>query len=281
MIYSSSLSHLIDGANNFGQKELFQLSQSHLNLLTTCPRKFQNFYLDQLGLPQPPEQQERQDLGARFHQLMQQRELGLPIASLIQAEPKLQSWFESFNQAPPEMLEGNRQSEYRLTLAFQGYLLIAVYDLLIQGDQQVQILDWKTYSRPQNPSWLQQNWQTRLYLYILAEASDYAPKQIRMTYWFAESKGKPSAEPRSLTFAYNSELHTQTHQELTQILENLTRYLAIYRQGGTFPQVEIEAGRCHGETSSCGFAIRCQRQRENEVDNNPVNDIEAIQEILL
>lgn len=264
----------------------FQISQAHLNLLAVCPRKFQHVYLDQLGLPQAPEDQERLDLGNHFHRLIQQQELGLPIESLVQADSQLQRWFDTFNQVPPQMLLGERQSEHRRTLCFQRYLLVGIYDLLILGEQQAQVLDWKTYLRPQNQRWLKQNWQTRLYPYILAETSDYSPEQICMTYWFAESRGEQHAEPHSLTFAYNAALHEQTRQDLTQALDNLAGWLETYYSGSLFPQVTVEAGQCDrndGEASSCRFAIRCQRS----VTSNQLNpsmlasDINSVQELPL
>jgi hypothetical protein len=68
-----------------------RLSQGQLNLLETCPRKFQHIYLEQLGSPTTPEQQAHQAWGSRFHLLMQQRELGLPIEALMAADDQMQS----------------------------------------------------------------------------------------------------------------------------------------------------------------------------------------------
>lgn len=275
------------GSTNLDQG-FFQLSQAHLTLLTTCPRKFQHVYLDQLGLPSLPEEQERQTLGTRFHQLMQQRELGLPIKELLQADTHLQRWFSTFRDAPPPMLPGLRQSEHRRTLSWQNYLLTGIYDLLILG-QQAQILDWKTYSRPQNPQWLQQSWQTRLYLYLLGETSEYRPEQISMTYWFAESQGKES-EPPSLTFTYSAAHHLQTQKQLTQLLGNLTGWLESYTQNGSFPQVAIETGECQGRTTGgnfngkaleCRFASRCQRHRDRKTGVAPTTQIHNVQEVSL
>ncbi len=271
------------------QPGFLQLSQAHLTLLTACPRKFQHVYLDQLGLPSLPEAQERQALGTRFHQLMQQRELGLPIEGLTQADGQLRRWFDAFNNTSPKMLVGDRQCEHCRVLSFQRYLLTGVYDLLILAQQRAQILDWKTYSRPQNPEWLEQHWQTRLYLYLLAETSNYPPEQISMTYWFAESRHKET-EPH-ITFTYNTARHTRTQQDLTQLLGNLTDWLERYNQGSAFPQIEREVGECDGRRASsnpdqdeplwCRFAIRCQRRPESKAVIVPTAHIDQIQELPL
>jgi ATP-dependent exoDNAse (exonuclease V) beta subunit len=59
-------------------------------------------------------------------------------------------------------------------------LLTVIYDLLIEAEDNAQILDWKTYPQPKEQNRLAKDWQTRLYLYVLAETSDYLPEQISM-----------------------------------------------------------------------------------------------------
>jgi len=54
--------------------------------------------------------QERQTWGSRFHLLMQ-RELGLPIRSLIQQDTQLQSWMTAFASAAPEILTPDINSQ--------------------------------------------------------------------------------------------------------------------------------------------------------------------------
>lgn len=190
-----------------------RLSQSQLNRLTACPRKFQHIDLEQLAAPGESAQQERQDQGTRFHQLMQQWFLGLPIEPLVQDDPLLQSWLNGFVNAAPSILTLTHdrtawgQSEHIRTLEFEGYLLTVVYDLLLANQQQAQILDWKTYPRPQNPRWLLQNWQTRLYPFVLAETSDFDPEQIAMIYWFFQSSSDHVPDVQRFSVAYDAAQH--------------------------------------------------------------------------
>ncbi len=262
------------------QPQMFRLSQNQLNLLETCPRKFQHIYLEELGSPTSPEQQEKLSWGSRFHLLMQQRELGLPIESLIQEEPILQSWITSLVSAAPEILtptsDAFRQSEHRRTLNVQGYLLTVIYDLLIADSQQAQILDWKTYPQPRNRRSLAKDWQTRLYLYVLAETSDYVPDGISMTYWFVQTP----PQPQSLKFTYDAGHHEQTRQDLNRLLTQLTVWLQRYQETGEpFPQVLEALDRC----DNCNYAIRCQRMRENSALNTRelVTNIADIKEVSL
>jgi len=247
---------------------MLHLSQGQLTLLETCPRKFQHIYLEQLGVPMAPEQQERLSWGDRFHRLMQQRELGLVVENLLPVDAVIQQRVEAFVQAVPEIFQVDsktvRQSEHRRTVHMQGYLLTAIYDLLVLGEQQAEILDWKTYRQPQDARQLTQHWQTRLYPFVLAETSHYAPEQISMTYWFvpaerdlfAQSKSPEpeSLKPKSLKFVYSEALHQQTRQTLSKRLTDLTTWLERYEAGEGFPQVNSIA-----PCDTCNFALRCQR----------------------
>lgn len=244
-----------------------RLSQGQLNLLATCPRKYQHTYLEQMSSPTTPEQQERLAWGSRFHLLLQQRELGLPIESFVEEDPQMQRCLTAFFKAAPEIFTHEesgdrsifRQAEHERTLNFQGYFLTVVYDLLIADAKQGQILDWKTYARPQQRQWLAENWQTRLYLYVLAETSNYLPKQISMTYWFVQSVGEEVPNPESLKFSYNLTLHKKTQADLMLLLNKLTEWLQRYQERGeAFPQVSANLGKC----SFCQFASRCDRSRE-------------------
>lgn len=264
-----------------------RLSQGHLNLLTACPRKFQHSYLEQLTSPTDPKQEERLTLGSRFHLLMQQQEMGLPIYEMLQADPQLHRWMSAFADAAPEILTNNeqdfRESEHYRTLQINNYLITVIYDLLIANSQQAQILDWKTYTQKPQKSDLAKNWQTRLYLYVLAETGDYLPENISMTYWFVQTKDKP----QSVKFTYDGAKHRKTKQDLDQLLDNLTLWLEQYQQGVNFPQTPEYRNAC----ISCQYNMRCdgktpafsdgQHTSTAEISTQTLPKLENIQEISL
>ncbi|MBD2596354.1 PD-(D/E)XK nuclease family protein [Nostoc spongiaeforme FACHB-130] len=259
---------------------LLRLSQGQLNLLERCPRQFQHTYLEQLNSPADPEHEERQTLGSRFHLLMQQREIGLPIDSLLQADSQLQKWMSAFASAAPDIVTPTinnqtfRESEHYRTLQVQDYLLTVIYDLLIADNQQAQILDWKTYPKPPDKRKLAQNWQTRLYMYVLAETSEYLPENISMTYWFVQSEGRP----QNIKYTYDNKQHQQTAKELNQLLNNLTTWLKLYQKSQPFPQVIETSKACN----YCQFAVRCQRtQSVEDTVTYPLLNIDNIQEVTL
>ncbi len=245
---------------------LMRLSQGHLNLLETCPPKFQQVYLDNLPSFAPPELEEKFNWGSHFHLIMQQRELGLPIESLLQEEPELDHSIKALIQAAPNILDQEnscswREAEHSRTLSFGNYLLTVVYDLLIASDNQAQIIDWKTYLQPPKKNKLAHNWQTRLYLYVLAETSEYLPEQISMTYWFV----KLPQQPKHYTFSYSFEKHLQIKNDLTNLLTNLDQWLSGYSPSD-FPHKV----NCH---NSCPF----RQDFLNLVENTPQENTNSLE----
>ncbi len=249
-----------------------RLSQGQLNLLERCPRQFQHTYLDGIVSPTSLEQQERLSSGSRFHLLMQQRELGLPIDALVKENEQLQGWMNAFTGAATEILTPApggefRESEHCRTLQVEEYLLTVIYDLFIARSDTCQILDWKTYPKPQDRRKLAQNWQTLLYQYVLAETSEYLPEQISMTYWFVQSDDKP----QNLTFNYSNTQHQQVEKKLTSLLQQLTNWLKRYEIGEQFPQVVEGSKTCN----YCQFISRCEGRSTKRSDRHKEADLSA------
>ena len=251
---------------------MFRLSQTQLKIIQECPHKFQHSYLELLATHSPPEHQAKLEWGSRFHLLMQQRELGLSIASIGQPDTEIQRCLVAFVNSAPELFTQSendnktfRQAEHVRTLIFQDYLFTVIYDLLIAEPNRTQILDWKTYPRPRKSKPIAQSWQTRLYLYVLVETSDYSPEQVSMTYWFVQLQGEEP--PQSLTFTYNQIEHDRTKQDLTNLLHQLTDWRQRYSDKGEFlPQVDISSNLCN----SCQFATRCNRAQDTKASSSNI-----------
>jgi PD-(D/E)XK nuclease superfamily len=232
--------------------KLQRLSQGHLKALSECPRKFEYIYMASLFSPTEPEQYQNMQLGSDFHRLMHQQALGLPIEPFLAHDAGLQATLLALQQVAPQLwqtpAETLRESEQvRTLLVADRYLFTVIYDLVLLGEK-AQIIDWKTHGRPRQPERLAMDWQTRLYLYLLAETSDYAPADISFAYWFV--RGQP---PTSIVLPYSAALHAQTATDLEAILHRLTAWLAAYPQN--LPKIEAESPLCQ----KCHFAARCDR----------------------
>ncbi|XLQ11983.1 MAG: PD-(D/E)XK nuclease family protein [cyanobacterium endosymbiont of Epithemia adnata isolate EadnSB Bon19] len=259
---------------------LIHISQSHLNLLETCPPQFQRVYIEQLVTPLSPEKQEKLFWGNQFHQLMQQHELGLPIELLVAKDKQMQNSLNTLIDAVPNLRNPSKNSwkeaEHSRSLEFQGYLLTVIYDLLIAEPKKAEILDWKTYLKPEKSEKLANHWQTRLYLYMLVETSNYSPEHISLTYWFV----KLPTKPQSLTFFYDRDKHKKNHEDLTMLLNQFKNWFNKYIQENiNFPHL----ANC--QTSCPHYQLLNSEQswetKLNTVKTDWLSIIEEIQEVSL
>ncbi|MEL7085716.1 MAG: PD-(D/E)XK nuclease family protein [Cyanobacteria bacterium J06597_1] len=202
-----------------------RITQSHLRLLDSEPHRFARLYTDGLEPPTVARNSAAIERGKQFHQLLHQQSLGLPIASLVDGDPDLKRYFQAFQTCPPPLLEGNRLAEYALALPWGDFQLYGIVDLLVEtgevveADDRAQIVDWKTYWRSRSFEELVNDWQTRLYLFLLTEARGYVPERVSMLYWFAEDP------QHCIEISYSSKAHRNTRTDLAKLLDALAGWL--------------------------------------------------------
>lgn len=219
---------------------MLNLSQQSLSLLESNPTLFQRLHIEQKESPLTPEAKHRQDVGNHFHLLIKQLLMGLPVEPLLEAYPQMQYWISSLKTAAPEIFSNEpnifKECDHHRTLMYEGHLLSVVYNLLLADDNQAQIIEWTTGTLPASPLQLENDWKTRLYLYVLAETSDYQPEQISLIYWFLQS----DKEPVSFRFEYDESLHQMTHSYLTALLNKLNEWLSVYqKEEKPFPLAKV------------------------------------------
>ncbi|WP_072621738.1 PD-(D/E)XK nuclease family protein [Spirulina major] len=237
--------------------DLLRLSQGQLNTFTQCPRRYQYTYHEQLGRPLDPNRQESLTWGSQFHTLMQQRELGLPVEGMFGPDDPLGVTYQALLAKLPELRESDpnvvREAEHRRVLQWPDVVLTVVYDLLLVTAHEATILDWKTYRDLPPREQVEQNWQTKLYPYVLAATSDYTPEQITMTYWIVGD----AENVRSHTFPYSTAAYLATQNELRHIVAQLLTAEEQYRNDNApFAQVPEAKGLCR----RCPFVQCCERQ---------------------
>ncbi len=211
----------------------FQFSQSSLQDYADCARRFQLRYLERVAWPAPQaqpirEHEARIERGQRFHQLVQQQLLGIPeekLTAIAAADPDLSRWWAAFRAARPADIAGRRFMETTLAAAITGHRLLAKYDLVVIAQNAATICDWKTAFRPQKRekiAALFERLQTRVYRYLLVRAGadlnggrPFAPEQVTMIYWFAESPDAP------VEFPYNADQYTADERVLTTMIAEI------------------------------------------------------------
>ncbi|MCP5094963.1 MAG: PD-(D/E)XK nuclease family protein [Chloroflexi bacterium] len=237
------------------------LSRYKLTTFLACQRQFRVRYLDQLPWPAMPLDDRGETAvtrGHAFHQLVQRHYLGLTINPNTIDDGTLRRWWTIFNTHPPSLPQGQLLPEMSLTVPIDDFLLNGRFDLLIKGKNEqgtpfMHLFDWKT-GKPQTESDLRHDWQTRLYLAMLAEgqqalwAADTAPltpENIAITYWYVQEPDAPR------TIQYSTTVHKQNWHDLQQILAQISTQLV----SETWPRTE-DLSHCQ----RCAYQAFCGRQ---------------------
>jgi hypothetical protein len=205
----------------------FHFTQNNLQDYVDCPRRFQLKYIIKLAWPalesEPVLEMEKQlEMGSRFHKLIHQYYSGVESSILIEQCPEveLRIWFNNFLSQKSITIPAIRFPECTLAAPFNGFRLLAKYDLItFDPDLGAMILDWKTSRKIPRRSWLEKRVQTRLYPFLLAFSGlsinhdfEVSPEHLGMSYWFTDFPDQP------VTFKYDE----TTFQNDRSFLESLT-----------------------------------------------------------
>lgn len=208
----------------------FQFSQASLQDYADCPRRFQLRYVERVTWPaheaEPALDNERYlQQGAAFHRLGHQHQLGLPAERLSSTvtDDDLRRWWDNYLANGLINLPDDRYPEVLLSAPMNDYRLAAKYDLVaVDAGRQVTIVDWKTSRKRSRRQWLAGRLQTRIYPYVLVQASahlndghPFEPEQVEMVYWFANFPDNPER------FAYDAAQHNADEVYLTSLIEEI------------------------------------------------------------
>jgi len=164
--------------------------------------------------------------GARFHRLVHQHQIGVPLERLTEMTTKdetLSHWWNNYLRYLKTInaSEGYRHSETTLSTSINGYLLVAKFDLLvIKSEEQVTIFDWKTSRKTPSRGWLKNRIQTRLYPYLvikvhLNEGKSIQPRDVKMIYWF------PNFPNQQVIFEYDSTQYAADNEYLSNLINQI------------------------------------------------------------
>jgi CRISPR/Cas system-associated exonuclease Cas4 (RecB family) len=235
--------------------DMVLLSQSKVRTFLTCRRRFELRYLHRVPWPAAPLAEKDEALlgrGQQFHELLHRHFLGLPMEAESIDDAQVRGWWRTFRQEGPRLPNGRYLPELTLTIPLGALLLNGRFDLLIIGTDTApptaHIYDWKT-GHPRHLADLRHDWQTRLYLALIAEGGaalghTFAPEQIHLTYWYAVAPNEPR------TIAYTADWHRQNWQEISQIGQQIEQAM----QTNEWPLTDN-----WDECRTCGFQTYCHR----------------------
>lgn len=217
----------------------FQFTQGSLQDFADCRRRFQLRYLLRQAWPAVPsepvlELERTMQQGARFHRIVQQHLLGLPVERLtpMAQEDNLSHWWQHylhFSQGGGlEALTGpgpRRYPEITLSAPLSAYRLLAKLDLLaVTAQGRALILDWKTSRKRPRRQWLADRMQTRIYPFVLIQAgatlnggTPFLPEQVEMVYWFTDFPDQPER------FLYSASAFQADQEYLAEMVATVQR----------------------------------------------------------
>jgi hypothetical protein len=236
----------------------FVFSKGNLQDYAECPRLFELRHLRHILWPaiqsQPVLESERARMeGKQFHRLIHQSLLGIPDKDLeaIAKGEDLRRWWSNFRSSMSASLKGDCFPEFTLTIPFESWQLVAIYDLIVVSPSgSLHFYDWKTSRQRPKKLWVLEWLQTRVYPYLLVKAGGFLapshsidPQNVEMTYWFAEQPQMPE------TILYS----TQKFQKDEEYLSHLIREIDA-REPGQFPLTHRDR-RC----SYCEYRSLCDK----------------------
>lgn len=234
---------------------------SYRKLMTfvSCRRQYQLRYETRAAWPEAPLPEKWQravERGHAFHRAAHRHFLGLQTSEPtdpLKGDRELKLWWERLLAWEPNLPAGRRLPELSLTVPLGDHLLIGRFDLLVLSEDGIHIYDWKTEQRPRRRDQLANDWQTVIYLALLAEGAGaltsspqkFAPEQIKLTYWFARDPANP------VTFPYGAAAHRDSWSRL----EHLVNEINAAPQGSIRPLTDDwrTCGRCI-------YQVLCGRQ---------------------
>ncbi len=205
------------------------LSRSNVSSFLTCPRRFQLRTLERLAWPDLAldlKQRQAVEQGQHFHLTLERYFSGLPIDESAILDRQLLDWWRRFEQRGPTLPEGRRLPEIRLSVPIGSHFLIGRFDLVIietrDSSPYAHIFDWKT-SRPRSESDLQSDWQTRLYLAMMAQSGSALIEDgsllqagnITLTYWYTDEPNSP----RRINYSQNQ--HDKNWSDICTIVDEI------------------------------------------------------------
>jgi CRISPR/Cas system-associated exonuclease Cas4 (RecB family) len=254
-------------------QETLTLSRGNIATYLACRRRFQLRYQEQLPWPIPPldeKAEKARKMGQCFHEILHRHFLDLLITEGVANDPQLQRWWNLFVAEEGQLPTGRRLPELSVSVPIGRHVLTGRFDLLILGEQETHIYDWKTEARPRSELEMRRDLQTRLYLALAVEGGaalyqDIDPDRTTLIYWYVND---PAA---TVTIQYSRSQHAENWAYLQALVDDIEQQLASQ---GTLP-LTGDLSQC----DYCAYQIYCGRQMAQfDLQEGEPDEIQAYQE---
>ncbi|WP_027702543.1 PD-(D/E)XK nuclease family protein [Metaclostridioides mangenotii] len=210
--------------------ENFNYSQNSINTYKSCPVKFKYKYIDKINWMKDDIESRGYynslKTGLDFHLLCERYFNSIPVGiDMISDDDrnKFTKWLERVKRDIP--IEQNKKylTEYGIALNLNGNKIQAMYDLIVVGEDSIEIWDWKTETRKINYKNVESRIQTIVYMFL---AKEVIPKlfgievdfeNVKMTYY------QPGFEDTKISILYDKEKHKTFKNYIVKYVDMIKR----------------------------------------------------------
>ena len=148
-------------------KNSFYYSQKSLGVYERCPKMFEYIYIEGIsGEMRSSKVKEKIERGVNFHILAERYFNGMKDYFYVE-DPKLLEWMMILEREG--LINLDFKSEFEIRQDRDEIRLMAKYDLIIREKNKIRIVDFKTNDRLYNLEVMEENIQTKVYMYLLGE----------------------------------------------------------------------------------------------------------------
>jgi len=205
-------------------KKYFYFTQNSLNTFKNCPFKFKKKYIDNIKWQEEESSDitEHIEFGLDFHKLAQRYFSNIPVfEESFRGNEKLFFAYKNLVEFFPINNELKYYPEYSIRYSSGDIRLEANIDLIIIGDDFIEIWDWKTNAKVNEKKYLD-SLQTKIYMYVLKRSlNDIFGKDfsnIKMTYFSPENKCK------IVSCTYSDEKLKKEEKYIKDLIEKIYNY---------------------------------------------------------
>ena len=228
----------------------FIYSQNSINTYKSCPLKFKYKYIDNISWRYDDfsanEYYKGLKKGREFHLLCERYFSNIPLGEIN--DDKFNKWISKVKKVLPIKEVYTYLPEYEIRLSLNGNKILAKYDLVVIGENKIEIWDWKTESKEINYKNVENRMQTILYLVLAKEVIgnllniNIPSENISMKYY------QPEFDDGPICITYNDEKHKE-------YINKINQYITLIQKTNYKNEQEIYKNDRH--CSYCEFNKLC------------------------
>ncbi len=198
----------------------FYYSQNSLRIYERCPKMFESVYIDGIsGKGVDPELKKSIERGTNFHTLAERYFNGMKDYFYIK-DKQLLEWMGVLSEKYPQEIDC--RSEFEIRQDKDGIRLMAKYDLLVIEDDKLKIVDFKTNKNPYNEEVMEEDIQTKVYMFLLGENlkkifPEMKIENITMEYF------QLNYPKNKIFIEYNEKKHEKNKKTLKNLIDKIKK----------------------------------------------------------